>query len=328
MKNSFNKIDVVVLWVDGSDKNWLKEKSLYSGKYEDPKLYRDYGTMKYWFRMLESHVSWINKVFFITNGQIPDWLDLSHPKLRFIKHSDFMPKDYLPTFNSAAIELNLHRIEELSENFIYCNDDMYFINDMKPEQFFSGDKPILSAVYTPIIPKGSFFGTLINNVKLINKYFPDKKTLKKNPLKFFNYNYGWRNLKNLLLLPWPITGYDMPHVPSPLKKSTLKHLWELEPYIFETVSKNKLRNYVEDINHYILNYWQIETNQFKPMNLGIASYITIDEVDKLEKFLCNSKMKLLCVNDTPNTSEENIQKLNLIFEKHYPNKSKYEIRKQ
>ena len=47
-----------------------------------------------------------------------------------------MPEEYLPTFNSAAIELNLHRIEGLSENFVFFNDDMYLIQDVKPDDFF------------------------------------------------------------------------------------------------------------------------------------------------------------------------------------------------
>ncbi|MFR2063638.1 MAG: hypothetical protein ACLS36_08490 [Streptococcus sp.] len=53
-----------------------------------------------------------------------------------------MPKN-LPTYNSAAIELNLHRIEGLSENYLYFNDDMYLIRDSHPSDFYKNGQPKL-----------------------------------------------------------------------------------------------------------------------------------------------------------------------------------------
>ena len=113
------KIDFVVLWVDGSDPKWLKEKN----KYSDSKIdiddtiarYRDMKTFKYWFRAVEKYTPWVNKIHFITWGHVPDWLDTTNPKLNIVNHKDYIPKEYLPTFNSNVIELNLHRIEDLSE---------------------------------------------------------------------------------------------------------------------------------------------------------------------------------------------------------------------
>ena len=133
------KIDIVVLWVDGSDPEFIREKQMVARKdggsdsYIDSDMrYRDYGTFNNWFRMIENHAPWVNKVFLITNGQKPEWLNLAYPKLRWVTHKEFIPQEYLPTFNSAAIELNLHRIEDLSENYLYFNDDMYMIRDCKP----------------------------------------------------------------------------------------------------------------------------------------------------------------------------------------------------
>lgn len=98
--------------------------------------YRDYGIFNYWFRMIEKNAPWVNNVYLITNGQKPDWLNLEHPKLKLVTHREFMPKEYLPTYNSAAIELNLHRIEGLSENYLYFNDDTYLIRDSQPSDFY------------------------------------------------------------------------------------------------------------------------------------------------------------------------------------------------
>ena len=115
------KIDIVVPWVDGSDPEFIREKQAVTGHFADlgeeidgEQRYRDYGILNYWFRMIEKHAPWVNNVYLITNGQKPDWLNLDHPKLKLVTHKEFMPNEYLPTYNSAAIELNLHRIEGLS----------------------------------------------------------------------------------------------------------------------------------------------------------------------------------------------------------------------
>jgi len=140
------QIDIVVLWVDGSDPEFIREKQTLTGGMDsiDPYIdgdmrYRYYGTFNNWFRMIEKHAPWVNKVFLITNGQKPEWLNLDHPKLRLVTHKEFMPLDYLPTFNSAAIELNLHRIEELSEMNMIDSEFMEWLyeNKMLDEDTFN-----------------------------------------------------------------------------------------------------------------------------------------------------------------------------------------------
>ena len=137
------KIDFVVLWVDGNDPEFIREKNKYTPYIEqidndedNLHRYRDYGTFNYWFRMVERHAPWVNNIYLITNGQRPKWLNVNHPKLKWVRHEEFIPEEYLPTFNSSAIEMNIHRIDGLSENFVLFNDDMYLIQDVKYSDFF------------------------------------------------------------------------------------------------------------------------------------------------------------------------------------------------
>mgnify|MGYP000949357810 FL=1 len=128
------KIDFVVSWVDGNDPEWIAEKNKFSPginkTFNTNIRYRDYGLFKYWFRSIEKYAPWVNKIYVVTSGQKPEWLNIHADKIVFVKHSDFIPEEYLPTFNSNAIELNLHRIKGLSENFVLFYDDMYLINDV------------------------------------------------------------------------------------------------------------------------------------------------------------------------------------------------------
>ncbi|WP_331836427.1 hypothetical protein [Erysipelothrix piscisicarius] len=80
---------------------------------------------------------WVNNVYLITYGHLPDFLNVDHPKLKIINHTDYIPSDYLPTFSSHTIELNMHRIEGLSEHFVYFNDDMFLNQPMSLQRISS-----------------------------------------------------------------------------------------------------------------------------------------------------------------------------------------------
>ena len=134
------QIDFVIPWVDDTDPVWRAKKAEYTGVKETEGntcvRYRDWDTLKYWFRGVEKFAPWVRYVHFVTDNQKPEWLNIEHPKLRWVKHTDFIPQEYLPTFNSHTIEFNLHRIPDLAEHFVYFNDDVFLIRETKEEDFF------------------------------------------------------------------------------------------------------------------------------------------------------------------------------------------------
>ena len=123
------KIDFIITWVDGNDDNWQKEKSKYNpnGGENCKSRYRDWEQLKYWFRAVEKYAPWVNKIHFVTWGHLPEWLNTDHPKLNIVNHKDFIPEEYLPVFNSVAIEIHMHRIKGLSDKFVYFCDDFYLM---------------------------------------------------------------------------------------------------------------------------------------------------------------------------------------------------------
>ena len=110
-----------------------------NGSFEN--RYRDWELMRFWFRGIEAFAPWVNRVFFVSNGQKPIWLNTDHPKLRMVTHQDYIPEIYLPTFNSNVIELWLHNIPDLSERFVLFNDDMFLTAPVTPEDFFEDGLP-------------------------------------------------------------------------------------------------------------------------------------------------------------------------------------------
>ena len=134
------EIDFVLTYLDGNDIEWQKEKNRFSpGGTSDvnPNRYRDWDNLRYFFRAIERFAPWVRKVHIVTWGHIPSWLNADHPKIHIVNHKDYIPEDWLPTFSSRCIDMNLHRIPGLSERFVYFNDDTFLTAPVKEEDFFN-----------------------------------------------------------------------------------------------------------------------------------------------------------------------------------------------
>lgn len=118
--------------------------------------FRDNQELRYSLRSLFAFAPWIRQVYIVTNGQIPNWLNLNHPRLHVITHSTIFPnQSHLPTFSSPAIESHLIDIPGLSDHFIYFNDDVMLGNTVWPEDWFSptsGQKVYLSWQVPDCVP--------------------------------------------------------------------------------------------------------------------------------------------------------------------------------
>ena len=327
-----DKIDFVITWVDGNDKEWQKEKSKYkpdSTNDNSDVRYRDFEYLKYWFRAIEKNANWVNKIFFVTYGHIPKWLNIDHPKLCIVKHSDFIPQKYLPTFSSTAIEMNLHRIENLSENFVYFNDDMFVLNKTKPTDFFKNGLPCDSAILSAIIPSGKdlFEHRLVNNINIINKYFKMKKVIFNNFFKWFNYKYGLEQIRTILLLPWNnFSSIKISHLPASLKKSNFIELWNLEPKVMEDTCIQKFRN-ITSVNPWLIQNWQMVKGQFYPRRTSFGKFFILNDNDKrLDHLILKSNYKMICINDDKNIRDFDKLKIHIhsLFEQKFPEKSSYE----
>ena len=154
-------IDVVYTWVDGSDPSWLESKNKYSGELKNINAaavsnsrFESRDELKYSLRSISSYMPWVNKIYIVTAGQKPDWLNLMHEKIIVVDHKEIIDEHFLPTFNSHVIEANLHKIPELSENYIYLNDDVMFTRPVKPSDFFSSNGSAYKFPTKTTIPLG------------------------------------------------------------------------------------------------------------------------------------------------------------------------------
>lgn len=290
--------------------------------------FRDYGFLRYWFRGVDKFAPWIRKVHFVTSGQQPEWLDNTNPKLHLVSHKDFIPEEFLPTYNSVVIERYIHRIQGLSDRFIYFNDDFYIIRPVGPERFFTAGLPNDIAVFQYNPSWSQWYVRIKNNIRLINKYFDKKTIIGDNHEKWFSREYGGKKWMNYLMQPFNrFITLRTPHNAQPYLKSTFDEVWKFAGKELTETSSNRFRA-VTDYTPELFRTWQICKGNFTPYNtykdtkmfpLVIKSAQAIDAINE-------QKYSLICLNDNQNIKgyDNVMRKIESSFLHIFPDKSSFE----
>lgn len=328
-------IDFVVTWVNMDDPEWKKEFDIYSEKPDNEKngvsvaRFRDYGFLRYWFRGVEKFAPWVRKIHFICSGNPPEWLDLSNPKLHIVRHKDFIPTQFLPTFNSVVIERYMYRIEGLAEHFVYFNDDFYIIRPIPVERFFLNGLPrdIAAFQYNP--SWSQYYVRIKNNIRIINRFFDKKAVMKDNHDKWFDKNYGFKVLWNYLLLPYDkFITLRVPHNAQPYLKSTFDEVWEAAENELTETSANRFRK-VTDYTPELFRTWQICRGNFQPYNTyqDTKMFPLMVRPKQAAEAIRNQSYALVCLNDNVHIRnyDQVMSSIKDAFESIIPEKSRFEL---
>jgi len=326
------KIDFVITWVNGSDPKWREERSKFVTEEErkkddvaGDKRYKDNGLLRYWFRGVEKFAPWVNKIYFVTWGHIPEWLDTSNEKLVIVKHSDFLKPEYTPTFNSACLNLNLHRIKGLSEQFVYFNDDMFLLRPVKETLFFKKGLPRDMAVEDVIPAKegAAFWHMIYNDIILTNKNYNKKLAKKGNFFKWYNFSYGRQMMKNVFLSKIAmLVGIYETHLPAGYLKSMYEKIWERDFETLDKVCRHKFRTHQGNSENYI-RYCTLMEGKFYPLNKMKHGRYCSMTASRLEGYITSGKFDYVCINDEVEGAKYN-QTVSA-FETILPEKSGFEI---
>jgi len=342
-----NNIDFILPWIDPSDKTWQKEKAYYerTSNTEDnasQTRFRDMHTLKYVLRSIEKHCPWYNKIYLISTGHYPKWLNLSHPKIDLITHEElFIDKSNLPVFNSHAIEMNLANIPQLSENFIYLNDDTLIWKELKRDRFFKNGKVVdffhhgwipRNKVFTFFKGKDTWVDALNNNLELLNNTVVPKQLSTE---QLYHPSYGIKHkISNYLFqnVYKDLFWINHWHHPQPYKKETIQKVFEIYKDKMLEVSTHKFRS-SSDITPYLYRYWHLLTGDFEPYfhNDGhvVKASSLADLEHSIEKIEENNTINFICFNDqAKNISDKEFIKLSeglsLYLEEKFPHKASFE----
>ena len=287
-------IDIVYMWVDGSDSEWKKSKDIWQKELQiqenhdnDNSRYVDNQELKYSLRSIAKNAPWINTIYIVTNGQVPKWLDLTKTdKIKIIKHEEIMPKEALPTFNSCAIESCIYNIKGLSEHFLIANDDCFIYNKIQPDFFFDkAGRPIVRLIKRKLTKekykKSLYSRSIYNTINLVNKRCNTK-------IKYCEPHHN-------------IDAYTITDCKNCVK------IFENE---FQQVIFSKFRN--EQLQricfalYMLINGSAVKkiTNPEIPFRFRVESdYFDLSSYDYMQQRLFEKNPVLLCINDEPGVAQ-------------------------
>ena len=155
-------IDFVWTWLDDGDPEWTARRDQHlleaGGRLSDPHVaarFVNRDELRYSMRSVAMYAPWFRHLYVVTDHQVPDWLDAGHPDVTVVDHRDiFGDTAALPTFNSHAIESQLHHIPGMSEHFVYLNDDFFLGRMLHPSMFFTPIGQAVAFQSSVFIPPG------------------------------------------------------------------------------------------------------------------------------------------------------------------------------
>ena len=292
-------MDVVITYVNGNDPVWKQDYEKYTNVPVMQKRFRDWGTLKYLLRGIENRMPFVRNVYLVVShpSQVPEWVDRKN--LKIVLHRDIIPEEFLPTFNCNPIEMHLHRIPGLDEEYIYFNDDMFPVGDCKPEDFFRNGRPVIG--YYRHFIAGNMYKKICRNSDRLAR-----KALGLKPSFFFTRPQ---------------------HLCSPMLKSQCEELYSMVEEQVRRTSASRTRT-ENDLNQYLfLDYMNYKGMVIREKISNKHFSVSVASPESLEAFLRKPDRNLVCINDV-HLSESRYEALHdailNAFESVFPIKSKYE----
>lgn len=254
-------IDAVFTWVDGNDiahqqkmESYLKDDSSWSNENFKTR-FDQVDEIELAVKSIIKFAPYIRKIFIVTDGQTPSFLSdynatkkNKFPVIKIIDHKVIFSKyeSYLPTFNCLPIETLLYEIPNLSEYFIYFNDDFFLVNETKPADFFIHRHPVIRGKWTSFDEK--IFYKVIHQrmVKFLGKTTKDKK---------YGYKKGQQTAAKMLGFE---KYFKMDHTPAPMRISTLKKYFNKHPSMELQNIRHKFRNPEQYVLQSLANHIEIK----------------------------------------------------------------------
>ncbi|MDI3421701.1 stealth conserved region 3 domain-containing protein [Streptomyces luteolus] len=283
-------VDAVYTWVDDSDPRRPARREAARGTAGESAgesadsgavRFRNRDELRYSLRSLAQYAPWIRHVWLVTAGRRPGWLDPDHPGLTVVDHREIFPDPAasLPTFNPHAVEAQLHRIEGLSEHFLYLNDDVFLGCPTTPGTFFLSSglpRVFWSEVPVPAQPPSDedegHLAAAKNNRALLERDFARTLT------------------------------HGLPHVPHALRRSILDELSERYADELAATSRSRFRSRADlSLVSSLFQHYAYLTGRAVP---GEITYDFVDIADRagharLGRILQSRDKTAFCIGESP-----------------------------
>ena len=291
-------IDYVFPYVDCDDPSWVEEYNKYvpadkakrSGWSTGMQRFRANDLLRYTFRSIEKNMPFIRTVHLLvmSESQVPNWVDRS--KVHVVLHNEFIPEEFLPTFNSNTIESFLGNIPGLSERFIYGNDDLFITSKCNVSDFFEGNTPKYHVERRKVMPSAPGDQLRLDDEKLITGKCGKKV--------------------------YEVQHICMPYLLSTIKEVSTKHEKEINNSIGKFRESGQYNQWIFSIYQYLNK---------KHINKGIKYFST--EMKPSTRYIYArdwTKYKAICLNDSGDTTKTDLELARKKLDRMFQNPCKYE----
>jgi|WetSurMetagenome_2_1015567.scaffolds.fasta_scaffold11529_6 hypothetical protein len=315
-----NPIDVVIAWVDGNDplltekRNfYLKESGYKTHPGALPTFFASVNEIKYCVFSILTFAPFVRNIFIVTDEQDPNLYEdikLYFPNkadsLRIVDHKEVFRgyEKYLPTFNSASLLALIWRIKGLSENFVYFNDDFFLIREIRPEDWFINNRPVLRGKWL-LPPFKKMLGKYVNIV--VNKY------LYNNPDYMPRHSFYLRQWKSAFMTGMKIRYFFHCHTPFPLKRTRLETFFNENRELMEKTIASRFRSEEQVLLTSIAFHLEIRdgNRNIEKLNLGYFHPYYSKRKMKRRMLRCerDTRIKSICAQSLDMFSNEERNKI-------------------
>lgn len=254
-------VDAVITWVDGNDPAHRQKMMKYISKKQqktsvvtgqDQTRFVESGELFYCIASIRTFAPWVQTIFLVTDHQKPTFCTpeyMCQNRVRIVDHRDiFSSLEFaLPTFNSRTIETVLWRIPGLAERFIYFNDDFIILQPVEPEDFFQQDGVVLHGKWEKQVNYDKWRIGLNN---IISRFA-------KSVLGITRSMHLLKQMKSAQRAGYTEKYFRAPHVPHPMRKSTLAAYYENYPEALKQNVRWRFRSLEQFSSIFLANHLEI-----------------------------------------------------------------------
>lgn len=317
-------VDVVYTWVNGSDPAWIMKKDeamkshdLKIAKRAQAGRYIDIGELKYSLRCVEKFLPWVHKIYILSDNQFPYFLKKHQSKIEIISHDKVIPKNFLPTFNSNNIDFHLHLIPNLTEHFIYLNDDVFISRPLQKYNFFNEEGK-------PILPVAKF--NWINQRKSIEKM--SLKHWVKNDMGSVQYNLITMHTVDVFEKKYNFSvNFKSRHGYIPLTISIMNSMWSNFNKDLRRLETHTFRSYQDIQLPTLLIQFGIGLNYVSILHTSesVRYLVMTSQFTKNLKSFNFSEFDSFCLNSGEKTSDRMRIAAKNFLQESFPEKSSFEV---
>ena len=304
-------IDLVLTWVDGSDPQWLRRRRAALDRSthrprdvaDSPSRYRDNGELRYALRSIHRNLPWVRTTYLVTDDQVPEWLDTSHPGLRVVSHRElFAGTGVEHSFNSHAISARLHHLPGLSDHFLYTNDDIFVGRPLAPSAFFLGNGLARLAVSRSTLPIVADRPTVPH------------EAARENSAELVHRRFGVRPRQNFM------------HVPLPMRRSVLVELEQHHSEALAATWGHPFRS-VDDVEIGWLHHYTAFATGRATVGGPVYDYFAASSEaawEGLRRLAIRRHLDVFCINDDDEADAQHSRRIAPWLARYFPSPSPYE----